>query len=56
MISVLYRVAHYKCSIFCIVYLNFRELEMLVDNLNAGRPQCPVGLNTLVVPRQAAPC
>jgi hypothetical protein len=28
-----------------------RELEMLVDNLNAGRPQCPVGLNTLVVPR-----
>jgi hypothetical protein len=30
-----------------------RELEMLVDNLNAGRPQCPVGLNTLVVPRQA---
>ena len=27
---------------------------MLVDNLNAGRPQCPVGLNTLVVPRQGA--
>ena len=30
----------------------FRELEILVDNLNAGRPQCPVGLNTLVVPRK----
>jgi len=29
-----------------------RELEILVDNLNAGRPQCPVGLNTLVVPRK----
>ena len=29
-----------------------RELELLVDNLNAGRPQCPVGLNTLVVPRK----
>jgi len=29
-----------------------RELEMLVDTLNAGRPQCPVGLNTLVVPRK----
>merc|ERR1711936_202370 len=23
-----------------------RELELLVDNLNAGRPQCPVGLTT----------
>jgi len=29
-----------------------RELELLVDTLNAGRPQCPVGLNTLVVPRK----
>jgi len=29
-----------------------RELERLVDTLNAGRPQCPVGLNTLVVPRK----
>ncbi|KAK7867764.1 hypothetical protein R5R35_002264 [Gryllus longicercus] len=26
-------------------------LEALVDDLNAGRPQCPVGLNTLVLPR-----
>ena len=22
-----------------------------MDELNAGRPQCPVGLNTLVIPR-----
>ena len=28
------------------------QLELLVDTLNAGRPQCPVGLNTLVVPRK----
>ncbi|KAJ9592073.1 hypothetical protein L9F63_001382 [Diploptera punctata] len=27
-------------------------LETLVDELNAGRPQCPVGLNTLVIPRK----
>lgn len=25
---------------------------MLVDEINAGRPQCPVGLNTLVIPRK----
>ena len=25
----------------------------MVDELNAGRPQCPVGLNTLVIPRKA---
>lgn len=25
----------------------------MVDDLNAGRPQCPVGLNTLVIPRKA---
>ncbi|XP_059053189.1 protein pellino [Achroia grisella] len=29
-----------------------RVLETLVDELNAGRPQCPVGLNTLVIPRR----
>jgi pellino len=23
----------------------------MVDQINAGRPQCPVGLNTLVIPR-----
>ncbi|CAG0894469.1 unnamed protein product [Cyprideis torosa] len=28
------------------------DLEQLVDALNAGRPQCPVGLNTLVLPRK----
>ncbi|XP_021956626.1 protein pellino isoform X2 [Folsomia candida] len=29
-----------------------RELETLLDLVNAGRPQCPVGLNTLVVGRK----
>lgn len=29
-------------------------LENLVDKLNAGRPVCPVGLNTLVIPRKAS--
>ncbi|XP_066587046.1 protein pellino [Prorops nasuta] len=29
------------------------DLEELVDAINAGRPQCPVGLNTLVIPRRA---
>ena len=24
----------------------------MVDEINAGRPQCPVGLNTLVIPRK----
>lgn len=27
-------------------------MEKLVDEINAGRPQCPVGLNTLVIPRK----
>jgi hypothetical protein len=27
-----------------------RELEHNIEELNAGRPQCPVGLNTLVIP------
>jgi len=27
-------------------------LEKLIDAINAGRPQCPVGLNTLVIPRK----
>ncbi|TRY80551.1 hypothetical protein TCAL_10962 [Tigriopus californicus] len=27
-----------------------RQLERCLDDLNAGRPQCPVGLHTLVVP------
>lgn len=29
-----------------------RDLEKLVDQINEGRPQCPVGLNTLVIPRK----
>lgn len=29
-----------------------RDLEKLIDEVNAGRPQCPVGLNTLVIPRK----
>ncbi|XP_034232036.1 protein pellino isoform X3 [Thrips palmi] len=29
-------------------------LENLVDKLNAGRPVCPVGLNTLVIPRKSS--
>lgn len=29
------------------------NLEEKVDELNAGRPQCPVGLNTLVIPRKS---
>ena len=27
-----------------------RELEHQIEEINAGRPQCPVGLNTLVLP------
>lgn len=30
------------------------DLEALVDAINAGRPQCPVGLNTLVIPRKSS--
>ncbi|ERL89912.1 hypothetical protein D910_07271, partial [Dendroctonus ponderosae] len=32
-----------------------QHLEKVVDELNAGRPQCPVGLNTLVIPRRLSP-
>ena len=43
---------------FCVThFLNFmqttRHLEKMVDDLNAGKPQCPVGLNTLVLPRKS---
>ena len=31
-----------------------RHLEEMIDALNASRPQCPVGLNTLVIPRRAS--
>ncbi|CAB3397900.1 unnamed protein product [Caenorhabditis bovis] len=29
-----------------------KELEMALDRLNAGKPQCPVNLNTLVIPKK----
>lgn len=31
-----------------------KHLEEMIDELNAARPQCPVGLNTLVIPRKSA--
>ncbi|RWS07009.1 protein pellino-like protein [Dinothrombium tinctorium] len=31
-----------------------KQLEEMIDDLNAARPQCPVGLNTLVIPRKTA--
>uniref|UniRef100_A0A5S6R3A0 Protein pellino n=1 Tax=Trichuris muris TaxID=70415 RepID=A0A5S6R3A0_TRIMR len=31
---------------------NLQELERVLNRLNAGRPQCPVNLNTLVIPKQ----
>ncbi|XP_030759309.1 protein pellino-like [Sitophilus oryzae] len=31
------------------------DLEKVIDEINAGRPQCPVGLNTLVIPRRVSP-
>jgi len=33
-----------------LVLQSKRELEYQVEAINAGRPQCPVGLNTLVLP------
>lgn len=32
-----------------------RVLEEMIDTMNAARPLCPVGLNTLVIPRCASP-
>uniref|UniRef100_A0A0K0CUY0 Pellino n=1 Tax=Angiostrongylus cantonensis TaxID=6313 RepID=A0A0K0CUY0_ANGCA len=29
-----------------------QELEMALDRLNAGKPQCPVNLNTLIIPKR----
>ncbi|KJH50134.1 Pellino [Dictyocaulus viviparus] len=29
-----------------------QELEMALDRLNAGKPQCPVNLNTLIIPKK----
>lgn len=37
---------------YCFIYQTKRDLEKLVDQINEGRPQCPVGLNTLVIPRK----
>jgi hypothetical protein len=34
------------------VFQTKHHLETLVDDLNAGQPQCPVELNTLVIPRK----
>lgn len=31
---------------------SFEELQMRLDELNAGKPQCPVNLNTLIIPRK----
>uniref|UniRef100_A0A7E5A0E6 Protein pellino n=1 Tax=Panagrellus redivivus TaxID=6233 RepID=A0A7E5A0E6_PANRE len=31
-----------------------RELERRLDELNAGKPQCPVNLNTLIIPKKRA--
>lgn len=36
----------------CFGFQTKRDLEKLIDEINAGRPQCPVGLNTLVIPRK----
>lgn len=35
-----------------LIFQTKRDLEKLVDEINEGRPQCPVGLNTLVIPRK----
>lgn len=32
-----------------------RDLEREIDEINASRPQCPVGLNTLVISRKVTP-
>lgn len=32
-----------------------KSLEEKIDQLNASRPQCPVGLNTLIIPRKPIP-
>ena len=52
------KIQHYKAHLqifpsIVAVLQTKRHLEQMVDELNAGRPQCPVGLNTLVIPRKA---
>ena len=39
-------------SNYLSIFQSEREFETMVDDLNAGRPQCPVGLMTLVLPRK----
>lgn len=40
--------------LFLVTIQSKRDVEKLVDEINEGRPQCPVGLNTLVIPRKIA--
>lgn len=40
-------------SLFVFSLQTKEYLEGLVDKLNADRPVCPVGLNTLVIPRRS---
>ena len=42
-----------EIGIGCWPWQTNRHLEKMVDDLNAGKPQCPVGLNTLVLPRKS---
>lgn len=37
-----------------VIMQRLQDLERRLEALNAGRPQCPVGLNTLVIPKQKA--
>lgn len=44
------------CAIFTLTGLQSaltnRQLEEYIEKINASRPQCPVGLNTLVLPKR----
>ena len=42
----------HDCFIYFNEFQNRDYIEALVDKLNAGKPLCPVGLNTLVIPRK----
>lgn len=42
---------HIEIDIKCkIILQSLAELESQIEEINASRPQCPVGLNTLVLP------
>ncbi|KAH8417764.1 hypothetical protein KR222_005475 [Zaprionus bogoriensis] len=45
-------VAVLAVALTCLFLQTKHDLEKLIDAINAGRPQCPVGLNTLVIPRK----